>query len=183
MSTPQMAPSPPPSPDDFGARLNSAAAGIAGAIARLDPGPAAQLRRGPLAEVGAPAFWLLLSRFDLMTFARDLEGWAAVLQGMAILTSKGRDRGKPSAHDPAMPVGRALSEAGFSELRLLRLLSAPGETRRDLALRACRMLARKSARIDWRQMARLILFGDQATSRRIAEHYYSTLDRAAPDDE
>ena len=183
MSTPQMAPSRPPSPEDFRKRFDTAVAGLAAAIARLDPGPAAQLRRGPLAETGAPAFWLLLSRFDLTALSRDLDGWAAMLQGMAILTPKGGERTKPSAHDPAMPAGCALAGAKFSELRLARLLSAPGATRRDLALRACRMLARESARIDWRQMARLILFGDQATLRRVAADYYATLDRAARDGE
>ncbi len=183
MSTPEVAPSLRPSPEDFGPRFDSAVAGLASAIARLDPGPAAQLRRGPFAEAGAPAFWRLLTRCELDRLAADPEGWAAVIQGMAILTPRGGDRARPSAHDPATPAGRALAAAGFSELRLARLLSTPGATRRDLAHRACRMLARYGARIDWRQMARLILFGDQGTLRRVAADYYTALDRAARDTE
>lgn len=77
-----------------------------------------------------------------------LEGWALVMQGMAILTPKGSAHTMPSAHDATMAAGRALAEADFSELRLARLLFAPGKTRHDLSLRACRMLARDSTRID-----------------------------------
>ena len=61
---------------------------IAMEIARLDPGPAAALRRGPRSGAGAAAFWKLLARYDPVGAKRNESGWAALIQAIAILTPK-----------------------------------------------------------------------------------------------
>ena len=156
---------------------------LVGEISRLPPGPAASLRRNPLAGSGSAAFWYLLARNGI-TPGRKLERrWATVIQAIAILTPKGRsdtDRPKPSAHDGAAPMGTALHQAGVSEQRLARLLSARGEMRRDLVIRTCRRLAAKEAvRFDLRTLARLVLFEDESQARWIARKYYATHAKAA----
>ncbi|QPC44969.1 type I-E CRISPR-associated protein Cse2/CasB [Kaustia mangrovi] len=164
---------------------------LAREIAGLAPGPLAQLRRGALREAGSAAFWTLYVHNDLAALGGGEEGWATVMQGMAIMTPTGRSARKLPAHDRTRPPGRQLASGGdpdwwsgrgeghpaFSELRLARLLNARGAVRRDLALRACRMLASREARIDWRQMARLILYANEETTRRIAHDFYAALDR------
>ena len=152
--------------------LGQVAAKVATYIARLDPGSAAALRRGPLAGAGAAAFWKLAAKFAPGA-ARDEEGWAALIQAIAILTPKGREADRRPAHDPTIPMGAALYDAGVSDLRLARLLGAPKEMRRDLAVRICRRLAAtEHKRFHLRTLAELILFGSENTNRRIARDYY-----------
>ena len=147
--------------------------GLAGEISRLTPGPAAALRRGPLSGAGAAAFWQLMATHQPGT--NDEAGWAALVQGIAILTPKGTDPNKKSAHEYRFPMGSVLSKAEFSELRLARLLNAPKEMRRDLAVRLCRRLSRtEHNRFNLETLARFILFADDETDRRIARDYYRT---------
>ena len=146
---------------------------LAGEIARLTPGPAAALRRGPLSGAGAAAFWQLMATHQPRT--NDEAGWAALIQGIAILTPKGTDPEKKSAHEYRFPMGSVLSKAEFSELRLARLLNAPKEIRRDLAVRLCRRLSRtEHSRFNLETLARFILRADDETDRRIARDYYRT---------
>ncbi len=146
---------------------------LAGEITRLDPGSAAALRRGPLSGAGAAAFWQLMATHQPRT--NDDAGWAALIQGIAILTPKGTDPNKKSAHEYRLPMGSALSKAKFLELRLARLLNAPKEMRRDLAVRLCRRLSRtEHSRFNLETLARFILFSDDETDRRIARDYYRT---------
>lgn len=144
---------------------------LAGEIARLTPGPAAALRRGPLSGAGAAAFWQLMATHQPKT--NDEAGWAALVQGIAILTPKGTDPNKKLAHEYRFPMGSVLSKAEFSELRLARLLNAPKEIRRDLAVRLCRRLSRtEHNRFNLGTLARFILFADDETDRQIARDYY-----------
>ncbi len=153
--------------------LGQVVSGLAGEIARLTPGPAAALRRGPLSGAGAAAFWKLLATYQPGT--NDEMGWAALVQGIAILTPKGTDSNKKSAHEYRFPMGSILSKAEVSELRLARLLNAPKEIRRDLAVRLCRRLSRtEHNRFNLETLARFILFADDETDRRIARDYYRT---------
>ena len=154
-------------------RPKQAAPWFATYIANLDPGSAAALRRGPLAGAGAAAFWKLTAEHASSDDVRDETGWAALIQAIAILTPKGREADRRSAHDPTIPMGATLYEAGISDLRLARLLGAPREMRRDLAVRLCRRLAAtEHRRFDLRTLEELILFGGDHTSRRIARDYY-----------
>lgn len=153
--------------------LTRVVSSLASAIAQLDPGSAAALRRGPLAGAGAAAFWKLMAECAPHDAAKNEAGWAALLQAIAILTPKGAETARRAAHDPDICMGEALCNANVSELRLARLLSAPKEMQRDLAIRLCRRLsATEHDRFDLRTLARLILFGDDKTNRRIARDYY-----------
>ena len=70
-------------------------------------------------------------------------------------------------------MGTVLHQAEFSELRLARLLNAPKEIRRDLAVRLCRRLSRtEHNRFNLGTLARFILFADDETDRQIARDYY-----------
>ena len=150
---------------------------LAWAVAKLDPGSAAALRRGPLAGAGAAAFWKLMAEHAPHRAANDEPRWAALLQAIAILTPRGAEADRRPAHEPDTPMGTALCDAGVSELRLARLLSAPKETQRNLAVRLCRRLSTtergRFSRFHLRTLASLILYGDDGTNRRIARDYYS----------
>ena len=153
--------------------LNQVISRLAREISRLTPGPAAALRRGPLSGAGAAAFWQLMATHQPRT--NDEAGWAALIQGIAILTPKGTDPNKKSAHEYRFPMGSALSKAEFSELRLARLLNAPKEMRRDLAVRLCRRLSgTEHSRFNLETLARFILIANDKTDRRIARDYYRT---------
>ena len=150
---------------------------LAQEIAALEPGPAAALRRGPQHGAGAAAFWKLLARYGPdFELDRDREdGWSTLVQTIAILTPKGRSSNnapKEPAHDPRMAMGAALHDAGVSELRLARLLTASQRLRRTLVVRLCRRLAAADQRrFDLRTLANFILY-DQDAGRRIAREYY-----------
>ncbi len=166
--------------------LREAIPKIAGEIARLDPGPAAALRRGPYNGAGTAAFWNLLARHHPVAM-RNEAGWAALIQAIAVLTPKGRDPQKKPAHDYSLSMGRALCEAGLSELRLARLLSAAPELRREVVVRTCRRLAAgESSRFNLVTLGEFVLFGGDHTDRRIARDYYRTraaAERASQDGE
>ena len=158
--------------------LGQIVARLAREIAVLDPGSAAALRRGPQSGAGAAAFWKLLATYG-PTYEMDEnreEGWAMLIQAIAILTPKGRRIEDPpnlSVHDPQIPMGAALHDAEVSELRLARLLTAPQQMRRTLSIRLCRRLAAaEQRRFDLRTLANFILYGDDVAGRRIAKDYY-----------
>ena len=153
--------------------LEQMAPRLARVIANLDPGSAAALRRGPLAGAGAAAFWKLAAEYASSGAARDEAGWAALIQAIAILTPKGRETDRRSAHDHTIPMGAALYHADVSGLRLARLLGAPREMRRDLVLRLCRRLAAtEHKRFNLHTLVKLILFDSENTNHRIARDYY-----------
>ena len=137
-------------------------------IARLDPGSAAALRRGPRWGAGAAALWKLLADYEIG------ERWAPVLQAIAILTPKGgRFENRRSAHDPTRPIGRALYEANISDLRLARLLNAHRKAREEVAIRLCRRLSTtERPHFDLRTLAMFMLTDSDAASRKIASDYY-----------
>ena len=150
---------------------------LAREVVELDPGSAAALRRGPQNGAGSAAFWKLMVRYAP---ARELrrneeDGWSVLIQAIAILTPKGRrneDGPRLSPHDPHVPMGAALHDAGVSELRLARLLTARPHMRRILTVRLCRRLAAADQRrFDLKTLANFIRYGGDA-GRRIAKEYY-----------
>ena len=157
--------------------MGQTVARLAVAIAALEPGPAAALRRGPQNGAGAAAFWKLFAQYGPeFELGRDREeSWGALIQAIAILTPKGRSRDsapKEPAHDPRTAMGAALHDARVSELRLARLLTASQRMRRILVVRLCRRLAAADQRrFDLRTLANFILYGQEA-GRRIARDYY-----------
>ena len=152
---------------------------MASHIARLEPGPAAALRRGPLRGPGAYAFWRLITRYEPKGYEQAIEAWAALAQAIAILTPKGRDKEKPPAHDGRRAFGRALAETGVKEARLTQLLTTPPPRRRHLAIAACRRIARSgNPRIDVRTLCALMLEKSDTVCDQVAADYAITLRRA-----
>ncbi|MDE0446481.1 MAG: hypothetical protein OXH96_07375 [Spirochaetaceae bacterium] len=99
-----------------------------------------------------------------------------LIQAIAILTPKGRrieGDHNLSVHDPHTPMGAAAHDAGVSEVRLARLLTAPQKMRRTLSVRLCRRLAAaEQRRFDLKTLANFVLSGDDFAGRRIAKEYY-----------
>ena len=70
-------------------------------------------------------------------------------------------------------MGQVLYDAGFSELRLARLLAAAPDLRLELAVRTCRRLATSEPnRFNLVTLGYFVLFGGESTDRRIARDYY-----------
>ena len=146
---------------------------IAGAMARdlIGPGERAELRRLDVAHPHSPAFWKIMTAW--IGPAQTLESetrWAIVLSGFARLG--------PPLHKRGARLGRALANAGYSELRLLKLLKVKGPTFADAVRRLCGFLAAKAEPVDWIELARFILTTDEQKAdelrRNIARDYYAT---------
>ncbi|MCY4122981.1 MAG: hypothetical protein OXG72_18895 [Acidobacteria bacterium] len=70
-------------------------------------------------------------------------------------------------------MGKALYDAGVSELRLARLLGARADLRPRLAVRVCRRLATTdSNHFNLVTLGDFVLFGHEGIDRRIARDYY-----------
>lgn len=149
---------------------------LAHLVARaLSPGDVAQLRRMTEADPHCPAFWRIaatalepagaLPQGALRDEAE--RRWAVLLNAMAL----GAD-----LHAPRAPLGRALAQAGYSDLRFVRLLRARGSAFADAARSAARYLAAKATPFDFRDFARLVLSegraDEETVRRRIARTYY-----------
>ena len=123
---------------------------IAGELGRegFPRGDLAAIRTLDPDHASAPAFWRLLQVVpeDRRANPDRERRWALILHGMALMA--------PNHHDPAVPVGRALFKAGYSEQRLGRLLDARGPQFRTLLPRLCRQLAHKAQPLDWRELGR-----------------------------
>lgn len=103
--------------------------------------------------------------------ARHAQAWRVTIGALAL------QHGNP--HDPAQPLGAALAEIGFAELRLESLLAAQGRVRALLALRAARRLAAERKRCNWCDFGWLVFaLGDDTRERvneRVARDYYRSL--------
>ncbi len=142
----------------------------------LGPGDVASLRRLNSSQPGGGAFWrfaanLLDDQMPRVGPGRDAaeRAWGAILAGMA--TTAGLNRGGARA-------GAALAEAGVSEGRFDRLLRSTGARLADEVRTAARFLASKGARVDWTDVARLVLAADdeiEAARRTLARAYYRAL--------
>ena len=112
--------------------------------------------------------------------------WALILQGLALMTPKSSGDGDVSAHDGGTPVGQALYQAGYSESRFNRLLTAREEMLHTLLSRMFRMVAAADQRFSWREMARFIRSSDyneeraEKYRRRISSYYYRAQRQSAP---
>lgn len=145
---------------------------LAKAIAGMSTGDRAELRRGTPDDPGSPAFWKLavthlaprgfvdLQDASLATLGR----WVVILGALAELEG---------LHNPRARLGRTLAEAGYSELRLTRLLRAEGNQLLDAVRQAVHFLASKGAEVDVAEVARLVLSNSVRVRRAIASHYYA----------
>ena len=102
-----------------------------------------------------------------------VDDWTTLVAGVALMS--------PNAYSPQVGFGRALAEAGYSELRLERLLAAEYEVRRILFLRAIRFLASKSKAFNWAEGARFLLTRNEdrreTLNLRIARDFFSRIDK------
>lgn len=155
-------------------------ASIAGQIPQLPTGARAALRRmyltrsdeaigvvmGLLHRAGVPqAAWVDPAAFGRWQLLAHV---AALLSGTAAL----------APHAPGRKLGHALSKAGYSENRLMRLTSAKGPALHDQVRRATQFLAKAGAApIDLRTMDQL-LSADPARAEKarfqIARDYYDS---------
>lgn len=158
--------------------LREAIPKIAPDIAKLAPGPAAALRLDPYRGAGAAAFWKLLAEHLPADAPVNEERWAAWFQAAAILTPRGRNPNKQSAHNDKVPMGRALHDAGVSEERLARLLATPTTRRTTAVTSICRRIAAgrseagRNTGFNLVTLGEFILVGSDKTDRRIARDYY-----------
>jgi len=142
----------------------------------LSNGDLAQLRRASPATPYTPALWKVLLTHVPPSWTGGPKQdekerlWAALLQGMAMTTG---------LHDTNTPLGKALVQAGWSELRFVRLLQARGDGLVKEVRRLASFLASKSQMADWSDAAQLLLNqeGEWAEHhrRRIARKYYQEL--------
>lgn len=160
--------------------LKTAVFDLAAHLARLPPGPLAELRRMTPGD-GTGAFWRVYFAPELAL--EDQPGtafdWEWVAHALALLTPTGNDPEKPSAHDGTVPLGRALHDMDVNEERVSQVLNATPDQRRSHILRLVRMLASKRVRFNTTDLARLLLpFRPDPRSgndplRRLAQTYYA----------
>ena len=139
----------------------------------LTTGDVAGLRRMDPRRVDAPGFWKIeamhlephLSATAATRSAQETK-WATVIVGLARLSD---------LHNRSARLGNVLRDAGFSEVRFVRLLRADGEALIDELPTLARFLAAKGHPVDWSGAAQLILLtGDRAEQQRrhVARDYY-----------
>ena len=148
----------------------------------LSNGDLAQLRRASPATPYTPALWKVLLTYvpPSWTYGPKQDEkerlWADLLMGMA--TTAG-------LHGSNTPLGRALVQAGWSELRFVRLMQARGDGLIKDVRRLASFLASKSQVSNWSDIAQL-LFNQEGEwaerhRRRIARDYYQALYREEND--
>ncbi len=167
--------SPDPSPD-LGRAVGKIAARMQKKGAGLSTGDMAELRRISPDRPFTPALWRMLLWLEVgdapgwigqSTWERR---WATLLMGMAFCTG---------LHDYSASLGRALAEAGWSELRFVRLMRAEGDALEAEVRRIAQYLAGKSQRANWTDVARLLFYQSGETAQNIrlsiARRYYRAL--------
>lgn len=174
----------PESLSEAGSPLRATVSRLARALEKqLSPGDVAALRRLDPDDPAAPAFFKVAVQLleDVMP---DVESageparmeaerrWAAILCAMALTSGLHRfDR----------PLGSALAESGFAELRLTRLLRARGDQVFPALRAAAQYLASKAEPFDPTDLARLVLSegrrDEEKVRRAIARSYFKALAR------
>ncbi len=143
----------------------------------LSAGDVAALRRLDPDELSAPAFWKVVTAhvapagYLTETGAARTEAerrWAAAVGTLALLGT---------THRPNCRLGRALAAAGYSELRLVRLLRARERQLFTEVRTAARFLAAKGEPVDATDLARLVLSDGMQHAdevrRDVAHAYYA----------
>jgi CRISPR system Cascade subunit CasB len=193
-------------PEEAG--LKDKIGGLSACLRHLSTGGIARLRRGPLqaGDAGAPEFWKLAAHEKYGFKVGDdqtRDKWAAILQAMAILTPRSAEGGD-NPKGPANEFGKALCDGGnadwleqqrdvkraggsprpvLSELRLAKMLAAKGKLRRELVVRAAKIIAKSETPVNCADIAWFILCeNSDEPARRIARSYYAQLSRAERSD-
>lgn len=122
------------------------------ALARLDP--EAELRPHQIAALSRA---LVYAGFTPENWLPETwQRWALIAHGMAL-----------AGHDHSQRLGHQLSEAGVSESRVTKLLTARDDTFRQLVPRLLRLLASKDQAPNWFDLGDLIL--SQGRDEKAAE--------------
>ncbi len=142
----------------------------------MSAGDVAELRRMRPGDPACPAFWKLLTAriepaLGLPAGGRrrlELERrWSVILAALATLDG---------LHAPGRPLGRALAEAGLTELRLNRLLVARSEGLHDALRTVCHQLSSTAQPADLAELALLVLSegerDEELVRRAVARHYF-----------
>lgn len=99
------------------------------------------------------------------------ECWMLLSWGLALCGA--------GAHRPDRPLGKALAQAGYSEMRVERLLGAANELRPELFASMVRFLAAKERAFNWVEAADLLLAKStdarNRCHRRLAQSFYRHL--------
>lgn len=159
---------------------------VAGQIRYLSAGDRAALRRielkrSPTAD-GVVVKLLTRAKVSPARQRGDFDRWRLVTHVAAMLAGTGAAQ----SHAEGRSLGSALSEANYSENRLLRLMAARGEPLHDQVRRAARMLANSRKPINLWTIYHLI--GDhadkaEAARLRIAQDYYAAKARSDKGDD
>ena len=161
-------------------------------LARSKPAELAELRRMDPDHPDGAAFAKLMTQERIMPRGDDEAKWGLIVHGIATMTPSGTGGGFYGAHAGRRSVGRTLYLGGnrqrtspfYSEQNVNHLLLDQGEASRIRLQRAFKVLARDRAKLDWREMGRLILKdetdeeGAEAARATIAEDYFNAQRRA-----
>ncbi|MFB6263812.1 MAG: type I-E CRISPR-associated protein Cse2/CasB [Bradymonadaceae bacterium] len=170
----------PDSDESFLGELRSAVGTVARRLESdgYGAGDVAELRRISPEEPYTPALWKVMEDLDLRETPYWLSEderetrWAALLMGMAMTTG---------LHEFDRPLGSALAEAGWSELRFVRLMRADGERLIEEVRRMAQYLSSKEEAADWTDVGKIVFSqtGEYAEEYRrdVARDYYSALYR------
>lgn len=142
----------------------------------ISAGDVASLRRMDPLRLDSPGFWKLAGMYldrvlpgEADDRRRKETAWAAVAISLAHL-------GDLQQSDRRL--GRALADAGYSELRFVRLLRADEERLLDELPQLARYLAAKSVSADFSGAALLLVGSRPENSRRhLARDYYTALSK------
>jgi CRISPR system Cascade subunit CasB len=142
----------------------------------LSTGDMADLRRVSPDNPFTPVLWrILLSQnldktpgwYSQETWERR---WATLLMGMAHCNG---------LHHFNIPLGKALAEAGWSELRFVQLMRSRDEMLEDHIRRVAQYLSGKKQSANWVDMAKLLFYQSGKTGEEIrlsiSRTYYSTI--------
>lgn len=143
--------------DALAAYVRGAGTGEHAALARLDPD---RLRPHEIAAISR-AF--LAAGFDPAAWRPETwRRWAMIASGMAL-----------TDHDGSARLGEQLARAGVAESRVTRLLTARGAAFEQQVPRLLRLMTSKGVRLNWHELAALILAdahkgeGDAASAERL----------------
>jgi|GEM_PF-440545 CRISPR system Cascade subunit CasB len=159
---------------DFGKAVGKIASMMQGD--GLSTGDMAELRRISPDRPFTPALWRLLLTLELDESPEWLSQktrerrWATLLMGMAHCAG---------LHDYHTSFGKALAEAGWSELRFVQLMRAKGQTLEKHLRRVAQFLSGKNQQANWVDVLWLLFSqsGEKGENIRlsISRSYYSAL--------
>ena len=134
------------------------------ALARLDPD--GELRPHQIAALSRA---LIYAELEPDTWKPETwQRWALIAHGMAL-----------AGHDAKQSLGQQLSQAGVSESRVTKLLTARGDAFRQLLPRLLRLIASKGVAPNWHELGGLILSQErdeekaENTRLKIAGRFFS----------